>query len=214
MAILQDLGGPKIRTGRLEGGRPLQVTPGESLHHRHRRRHWRSGPRVHDLRRTGAAAFTPGDRLLLADGLIELRVDATDGREIQTTVIDGGEIGEHKGINAPGVPLPASAVTPKDVEDLKFGLALGVDMVALSFVQTAADVRQARQLMLDANAGDVPLIAKLERPQAIRAPRRNPRCLRRRDGGARRSRARTAARAGTARAEGNHARAPDSAASR
>ena len=76
---------------------------------------------------------------------MELRVEATDGTEILTTVVEGGEIGEHKGINAPGIPLPASAITPKDVDDLKFGLSLGVDMVAISFVQSAADLREARQ---------------------------------------------------------------------
>jgi pyruvate kinase len=166
VAILQDLGGPKIRTGRLEDGRPLQVSPGDSL--QIVTGDGVGGPgRVFTTFEGLARSVHSGDRLLLADGLIELRVDATDGREIQTTVIDGGEIGEHKGINAPGVPLPASAITEKDIEDLKFGLTLGVDMVALSFVQTAADVRQARQLILDAHAGDVPLIAKLERPQAI-----------------------------------------------
>ena len=94
----------------------------------------------------------PGDRLLLADGLVELRVDGSDGREIETTVVEGGELGEHKGINAPGVPLPASAITPKDVEDLTFGLSLGVDMVALSFVQSADDLQQARGLMAAAGA--------------------------------------------------------------
>src|SRR5205823_12309289 len=109
----------------------------------------------------------PGDRLLVADGRIELRVDASDGTEIQTTVVEGGELGEQKGINAPGVPLPASAVTPKDVADLKFGLSLGVDMVALSFVQTAGDLRRARQLMAEAGADGVPLVAKLERTQAL-----------------------------------------------
>ena len=82
-------------------------------------------------------------------------------------MVEGGEIGEHKGINAPGVPLPTSAVTPKDVEDLRFGLSLGVDMVALSFVQTADDVRQARRIMAGVHAGDIPLIAKLERPLAL-----------------------------------------------
>ncbi|HEY1909843.1 MAG TPA: pyruvate kinase [Vicinamibacterales bacterium] len=166
VAILQDLGGPKIRTGRLEGGRPLQVSPGDSLQIVTGDGVGSPG-RVFTTFEGLARCVHSGDRLLLADGRIELRVDATDGREIQTTVIDGGEIGEHKGINAPGVPLPASAITEKDIEDLKFGLTLGVDMVALSFVQTAADVRQARQLILDANGGDVPLIAKLERPQAI-----------------------------------------------
>jgi len=82
-------------------------------------------------------------------------------------VVDGGEIGEHKGIQCAGVPLPASAITPKDVDDLAFGLSLGVDMVAVSFVQSAADLYQARELMAAANARGVPLIAKLERPQAI-----------------------------------------------
>jgi pyruvate kinase len=114
-----------------------------------------------------AQSVRPGDRLLLADGSIELRVDATDGNEITTTVVEGGEIGEHKGINAPGVALPASAITPKDVEDLTFGLSLGVDLVAVSFVQTAADILRAREIMAREGQPDVPLVAKLERPQAI-----------------------------------------------
>ena len=114
-----------------------------------------------------AKSVRAGDRLLLADGRVELRVDATNGSDIQATVVEGGEIGEHKGINAPGVSLPTSAITSKDVEDLKFGLSLGVDMVALSFVQTAADVQQARGIMDDAQAPGVPLIAKLERPLAL-----------------------------------------------
>jgi pyruvate kinase len=166
VAILQDLGGPKIRTGRLEGGRPLTVKPGDAI--TIATGDFVGGPgRLSTTFEGLARSVHTGDRLLLADGLVELRVDATDGLEIQATVVDGGEIGEHKGINAPGVPLPASAVTPKDVDDLQFGLALGVDMVALSFVQSAADLRQARQLMAEANAADVPLIAKLERPQAL-----------------------------------------------
>jgi pyruvate kinase len=166
VAILQDLGGPKIRTGLLDGGRPITVKPGDTL-----RIATGDGVGTQDRIFTAFAGLArsvrPGDRLLLADGLIELRVEATDGNEIVTTVVEGGTIGEHKGINAPGVPLPASAITPKDIEDLKFGLALGVDMVALSFVQNAADLRQARQLMAEAGGADVPLIAKLERPQAL-----------------------------------------------
>ena len=107
--------------------------------------------------------FVPG----LSDGLIELRVDGTDGSEIQTTVVEGGQLGERKGINAPGDVLPASAITPKDIDDLQFGLSIGVDMVALSFVQSATDLRQARLLLSDANGVGVPLVAKLERPQAL-----------------------------------------------
>jgi pyruvate kinase len=166
VAILQDLGGPKIRTGALEGGQPLQVKPGEKL--RIETGDFAGGPGRLSTTFAGLAqSVRAGDRLLLADGVIELKVDATDGAVIQTTVVEGGRIGEHKGINAPGVPLPPSAITPKDVDDLRFGLSLGVDMVALSFVQSAADLRQARQLTLDAGGAGVPLVAKLERPQAL-----------------------------------------------
>ena len=168
VAILQDLSGPKIRTGLLAGHTPFRVRTGDALR-------IATGDFVGEPGRVSttfaglAKNVRPGDRLLLCDGLIELRVVATDGTEIETTVVDGGEIGEHKGINAPGVPLPTSAITKKDIEDLTFGLSLGVDMVAVSFVQTAADVRRARHLMIDAKAGDVPLMAKLERPQALDA---------------------------------------------
>jgi pyruvate kinase len=166
VAILQDLAGPKIRTGPIKGGRPIVVKPGDRLV-------IATGDFAGEPGRLSttfaglAQSVRPGDRLLLADGLIELRVDGGNGREIQTTVVEGGEIGEHKGINAPGVPLPASAITAKDADDLAFGLSLGVDMVAVSFVQTAADLRQARQLMAEAGAADVPLVAKLERPRAL-----------------------------------------------
>jgi pyruvate kinase len=166
VAIMQDLGGPKIRTGGLDGHRACRVQRGDSL--AIGTGDFTGGPgRISTTFAGLAHSVRPGDRLLLSDGLIELRVESTDGSEIRTTVIEGGEIGEHKGINAPGVPLPASAITPKDVQDLKFGLSLGVDMVALSFVQSAADLEQARRLMGESNAAAVPLVAKLERPQAL-----------------------------------------------
>src|SRR3954469_3224630 len=166
VAILQDLSGPKIRTGRLAGGNPITLAPGETV----------SivtgdgigGPgRLFTTFDGLAKGVRSGDRLLLADGRVELRVESTNGSEIHATVVEGGEIGEHKGINAPGVPLPTSAITDKDVADLVFGLSLGVDMVALSFVQTADDVQKARRIMIEAGAGDVTLIAKLERPLAL-----------------------------------------------
>ena len=151
VAILQDLSGPKIRTGTLEGGKPIQVKTGDRL--RIVTGDLAGGPgRLSTTFAPLARSVRPGDRLLLADGLVELRVDSTDGIEIQTTVVEGGQLGEHKGINAPGVLLPTSAITPKDIDDLHFGLTLGVDMIALSFVQTAADVRQARQLIAEAGA--------------------------------------------------------------
>jgi pyruvate kinase len=166
VAIMQDLGGPKIRTGLLEGGKPLSLKAGEQFH-------IATGDFTGSDHRVStpfdglAKSVRPGDQLLLADGTIELRVESTDGAEITTVVVEGGDLGEHKGINAPNVALPASAITPKDVDDLSFGLALGVDMVAVSFVLSAADMRQARQLMVNAHKPDTMLIAKLERPQAL-----------------------------------------------
>ncbi|MFI5178640.1 MAG: pyruvate kinase [Vicinamibacterales bacterium] len=166
VAILQDLGGPKIRTGPLVNKTPVRVQPGDTL--RIATGDFAGGPGRLSTTFAGLAQnVRPGNRLLLADGLIELRVDSTDGAEIQTTVVEGGEIGEHKGINAPGVPLPTAAITPKDEDDLRFGLSLGVDLIALSFVQGADDLRRARQLLAEGGAPDIPLVAKLERPQAI-----------------------------------------------
>lgn len=165
IGILQDLGGPKIRTGRLEhgtlkldSGATLRIAAGDFVG---------GGNRVSTTYEGLARSVHPGDRLLLDDGRIELRVVDTDGTEIVTTVVDGGVLGEHKGINAPGVALGADALTGKDIEDLKAGLALGVDMVALSFVRSGADVRRAREIMIAEGAGEVPLVAKLERPEAL-----------------------------------------------
>jgi pyruvate kinase len=165
VAILQDLGGPKIRTGRLQNGQPLQLNRGDALRIVTGDFVGGSG-RVSTTFAGLARGVHQGDRLLLADGTIELLVESTDGVEIVTTVADGGTLGEHKGINAPGVPLPASAITKKDVEDLRFGLSLGVDLVALSYVQSAMDLRHARQIIAEAG-GHVPLVAKLERPEAL-----------------------------------------------
>jgi pyruvate kinase len=167
VAIMQDLGGPKIRTGRLAAGAPLQLRDGDRL--TIAAGDFAGGAsRISTTFEGLARGVHPGDRLLLSDGSIELRVDSTDGRDIQTTVLEGGPLGENKGINAPGVPLPASAITLKDADDLRFGLALGVDLVAVSFVQSAADLRQAKELIADSDAPrDVPLIAKLERPRAL-----------------------------------------------
>ena len=92
-------------------------------------------------------------------------------------MVHGGPLGGHKGINAPGVALPPSALTAKDEDDLRFGLELGVDFVALSFVQTADDVRRARAT-IDGAGGRVPLIAKIERPAAVENSTRFCRWLR------------------------------------
>ncbi len=167
VAILQDLSGPKIRTGALEGGGALLLEAGQSL--RIAIGSFVGGHgRVSTSYAPLATAVRAGDRLLLDDGKIELTVEAATPEEILTRVIDGGPLGEHKGINAPNVPLPAVGVTAKDETDLRFGLAAGVDLVALSFVQSAADIERARAIAVEEGRPHVPLIAKLERPEAIR----------------------------------------------
>jgi len=161
VAILQDLSGPKIRTGRLRGGAALMLEDGAEL--RLAAGDAEGGPgRVFTPYAPLVESARPGDRLLLDDGKVELMVTARDAGELVTKVVNGGPLGEHKGINAPGVALPANAITAKDEADLRFGLELGVDLVALSFVQTPDDCRTARRI-----AGDTPLIAKIERPQAL-----------------------------------------------
>ncbi|MDQ3488450.1 MAG: pyruvate kinase [Acidobacteriota bacterium] len=165
VAIMQDLSGPKIRTTALVGGTPITLLDGSEL--RIRGGEDTGGPGlVFTPYAELVRSAQPGDRLLLDDGRIELRVTGADGNELVTTVVNGGVLGQNKGINAPGVTLPASAVTEKDAVDLRFGLDLGVDYIALSFVQTADDLLRARQIMDDAGKR-VPLIAKIERPAAL-----------------------------------------------
>jgi pyruvate kinase len=165
VGIMQDLSGPKIRTGPLAGGAPVPLGPGDEL---------RIAPG--DAPSRPGVIYTPyaelirsaraGDRLLLDDGRIELGVTGAGPDHLTAVVVNGGVLGAHKGINAPGVALPASALTDKDVVDLRFGLRLGVDFVALSFVQTADDVRRAAAIVAE-EGRRVLLIAKIERPAAV-----------------------------------------------
>lgn len=166
VAVLQDLSGPKIRTGRLQGGIPLLLQRGEALRITVGTEPGEPG-RVSTTYAGLPRVVRPGDVLLLDDGRIELRVETSGGDEVRTVVTDGGVLGEHKGINVPDVELPSDGLTEKDVQDLAFGVSLGVDFMALSFVQSAADLRQARQALRAAGAPALPLVAKLERPHAI-----------------------------------------------
>lgn len=166
VALLQDLSGPKIRTGTLRDGKPIELKPGDHL--RIAVGDFPGEPgRVSTTYSDLPGAVRPGDVLLLDDGRLQLRVEEASADEIATLVVDGGLLGEHKGINAPGVELPAAGLTPKDAADLQFGIAAGVDYVALSFVQSAADLRLARDALRSAGAPHLPLVAKLERPEAI-----------------------------------------------
>lgn len=168
VAILQDLSGPKIRTGSLEGGQPIPLAPGDRLMIGIGEFIGRPGT-VSTTYAPLATAVAVGDRLLLDDGRIELAVEHATPDAITTRVVDGGVLGEHKGINAPNVPLPAVGVTAKDELDLRAGVTAGVDLVALSFVQSAADLDLARSIAKSAGCPGIPIIAKLERPEAIRS---------------------------------------------
>jgi len=165
VCILQDLQGPKIRTGRLEGHEPVLLKSGSTVLITPRDivgTATRISTTFPDL----ASEVSPGARILLRDGLIELRVRTVRGKDVVCDVLNGGALGEHQGINLPGTALSIPALTEKDRRDLEFGLKHGVDAVALSFVRTAADVKMVRQIVA-ALGCDVPLISKLEKPQAI-----------------------------------------------
>ena len=165
VCILQDLQGPKIRTGRLERHEPIELKSGSTVIITPRDiagRATRISTTFPDL----AHEVTTGARILLRDGLIELRVRTVRGRDVVCEVLNGGTLGEHQGINLPGTALSIPALTEKDRKDLEFGLKHGVDMVALSFVRSAADVNIVRQIVVG-HGSDTPLIAKLEKPQAI-----------------------------------------------
>ena len=166
VAIMQDLSGPKIRTGVLRDHAPIELAAGESL--AIAVGDFAGGPgRVSTSYDQLPRVVSPGDTLLLDDGRIQLRVESSDGTEIRTTVVHPGTLGEHKGINAPGAIFPSGALTAKDEADLAFGVEAGVDWIALSFVQSPDDLAAARETLARAGVPHLPLIAKLERPQAI-----------------------------------------------
>jgi pyruvate kinase len=164
VAILQDLAGPKIRTGPMAGGSITLVkgvafrltnrdVPGDASE---------VGLTYPDLPRTVQA----GDSLLLADGLMELVVESTDATGVNCRVVTGGELGSHKGINLPTRTIDAPILSEKDLSDLNFGLAQDVDFIALSFVRSAEDVEVAKKIIHSAGK-DTPVIAKIEKFEAL-----------------------------------------------
>ena len=165
ICILADLQGPKIRTGKLLDGKPVQLVAGERLTIAPSETRG-TAARVGTTFTTLAENLEPGSRILLSDGLIELHVVAVEGEDVVCTVINGGTLGENKGINLPGIPVKVPSLTEKDEEDLEFALAQNVDTVAVSFVRTAEDVRHVKARVA-ALGSDAWVIAKLEKPQAI-----------------------------------------------
>ena len=167
VAILQDLQGPRIRTGRLVGGGPVMLEKDAEVVLR---------PGGFDGDASCIAVsyeglprdVSAGDVVLIADGLLELLVIESDGNEVCCQVIVGGELGERKGMNLPGTELGLHAPTPQDIEHLRLGVELGVDYVALSFVADPQNVQRLREEMraIDPTA-DIPIISKIERPVAV-----------------------------------------------
>jgi len=163
---MQDLQGPKIRVGALVGGGPVMLEEGQQVVISTRQLVGTAG-RVGCTYEHLAHDVKPGDRLLMDDGRIRLTVLSSDDGEVRARVEDGGPLGEHKGINLPGVAVSAPAVTDKDRADMAFGLQeLGVDYVAISFVRSAAEVWATHELMHGLGR-TVPLVVKLEKGEAI-----------------------------------------------
>jgi pyruvate kinase len=165
IAILADLQGPKIRTGALAGGGPVLLRTGQKFVIT-TARVLGDSTRVSTIFRPLPKEVHRDDRILLSDGLIELRVERVRGAEVICQVINGGALGEHKGINLPGINLHVPALPRKDREDLAFALKHGADYVAVSFVRRPEDVLIAKSLIRRARK-DTPVIAKLEKPEAI-----------------------------------------------
>ena len=165
VCILGDLQGPKIRTSKLKDRKPVELKAGSRI---------TITPRevpgtaclIGTTFKTLAENVEQGSRILLSDGLIELRVEKLDGADVICEIVNGGMLGENKGINLPGVLVRVPSLTDKDTEDLAFALKSGIDAIAVSFVRTAEDIRLVRNRVA-AFGGETWIIAKLEKPQAI-----------------------------------------------
>ena len=167
VAILQDLQGPKIRLGTFGdgGGARVDLVPGAPFT-------LTANPVTGTAERASVThpeylrEVRVGDRIWMDDGMIQLVVEDADGVDVRCRVVVGGRVSDHKGISLPRVALPASCLTPKDREDLRFGIEHGVDFVAVSFVRSAADIVDVRRFVHDLGA-DLPIVAKLERHEVV-----------------------------------------------
>lgn len=163
--ILADLQGPKIRTGKMAGegmtlvrGQEVLITTDDVLG---------GDGIIPTIYRSLPHDVHPGSRILLDDGLLELKVVGLEGERVRCQVVTGGLLKNNKGINLPGVNVSAPCLTEKDLIDLDFALEAGVDFVALSFVRTAGDIEQIKQIIA-AKGKDTPVVAKIEKPEALR----------------------------------------------
>ncbi|MFZ1081456.1 MAG: pyruvate kinase [Candidatus Kryptoniota bacterium] len=162
-AIIQDLQGPKIRVGELKdtmelkNGEVVTLTVGNSL------ANLKTIPVTYEGLIKDVVA---GDRILMDDGLLELKVKSITGEKVDCLVVNGGRLSSHKGINLPGVKISIPSLTEKDKDDLKFGIEIKVDFIALSFVRHASDVLELRSL-IERLKGTQGIISKIEKPEAV-----------------------------------------------
>ena len=170
IAIFQDLQGPKIRLGQLEGeflevatGETLVLTTDDLIGGIHG-----GVKKIAIDHRSLHEEVKPGDRILIDDGLFELTVERIEGHELLTRVVNGGRLKPRKGVNLPNVKLKISAITDKDRADLQFAYEHGLDYVALSFVRDAEDVKELIDFMLSTYGRKIPIIAKIEKPEAFK----------------------------------------------
>ena len=161
IGVLLDLQGPKLRIGRFEKG-AVELAAGAAFR-LDLAKSLGDAARVRLPHPEVFAAIAPDTELLLDDGRIRLRILRSGKDFAETTVVAGGALSDHKGVNLPHVALPIAALTEKDRRDLQFGLDLGADWIALSFVQRPEDIAEARKLV----AGRAAVMAKLEKPSAI-----------------------------------------------
>ncbi|MGC8738653.1 MAG: pyruvate kinase [Candidatus Hydrogenedens sp.] len=166
IAVLFDLQGPKIRTGFLENHQPIELIRGEHI--------IITSEQIIGNTKIISTDYSllpeevkPGNRILLADGTLELRVIESRPPEIDCEIIRGGILGERKGMNLPEIPIKLPSLTEKDWDDLDFGISLGADYFALSFVRTPEDVTQVKKRLQDKNS-IAKVVAKIERPEALR----------------------------------------------
>ena len=165
VGILADLQGPKIRLGRFASG-PVEWRTGEEV-----RITVEDVAGTHDRVSTTYAGLAddarPDDRLLVDDGKVGLRVTAVEGLDVVCRVTEGGPVSDNKGLSLPGMNVSVPAMSEKDIADLEFALDLRVDVVALSFVRSPADIDMAHKIMDAHGAGRLPVVAKLEKPEAV-----------------------------------------------
>jgi pyruvate kinase len=164
IALIADLQGPKLRIGELEG--PVTLARGQDVV-------VAGGERSDDGELPVSPAvisevLQPGHEVLIDDGLVRLRVETIEAGRARCAVLAGGVVSSHKGVNLPGVPIPIPSLTRKDMDDLELAIDLGVDFIALSFVRSAADVRDLRALIEQAGS-HARVIAKIEKSEAVDA---------------------------------------------